>query len=222
MKNLSNQIMQKGNSLIFLLVGIVILVVAGGAFYLGRSTSPKPLPTPIIISQNPEPTPTSTSTDASPAPIGSGETANWKTYTNSQYSFSFKYPPSYSYKANHVATSPNYPEIKFALRIDSQESTIELTLARNYKKFTLENALGYGPNLAYIDNFLKGKAINKLKVDGLDAIMVNSISAGQAGTATDLIILKGEDIYQITLSPYSVSKNAADDFMRIISSFKFI
>lgn len=49
--------MQKGNTLIFLLVGILILAgVAGGAFYLGRQTTPKPSPTPIIVSQTPQPT----------------------------------------------------------------------------------------------------------------------------------------------------------------------
>lgn len=43
--------MQKGQALIFLLIGILIL--AGGAFYLGRQTSTKPSPTPVATSQTP-------------------------------------------------------------------------------------------------------------------------------------------------------------------------
>ena len=47
--------MQKGQILIFLLVGILVLAAAGGAFYLGRQTTPTPSPTPVITSQTPQP-----------------------------------------------------------------------------------------------------------------------------------------------------------------------
>lgn len=76
-----NNPMQKGQILIFLLVGILVIGVAGGAFYLGRSTIQKPLPTPSTASQTPQPNPTP-----------SEETANWKTYTNNQLHYSIKYP----------------------------------------------------------------------------------------------------------------------------------
>lgn len=47
--------MQKGQALIFLLVGILVFVVVGGIFYLGRLTSPKPSPGPVVISRTPQP-----------------------------------------------------------------------------------------------------------------------------------------------------------------------
>lgn len=74
--------MQKGSTLIFLLIGI--LVIAGGAFYLGRSSTPKPPPTPVATSQTPQPTP--------PPSTTSDETVNWKIYKNDQYKIEFKYP----------------------------------------------------------------------------------------------------------------------------------
>lgn len=73
--------MQKGQSLILVLIGILVMVaVAGGAYYLGRQTTPKPSPVPVI-SQTPQP---------SPSPVD--ETINWKTYTNQKFGFNFNYP----------------------------------------------------------------------------------------------------------------------------------
>ena len=100
--------MQKGSALIFLLVGALVLFIAGGAFYLGRSTllrqdstgqaTPKPTPVPVTTSQTPQSSPIP---NVSPVPNGTGETANsdsiranWKTYT-SEYGYSFRYPQSW-------------------------------------------------------------------------------------------------------------------------------
>lgn len=49
-----------GQILIWIIVGGLIIMVAGGAYYLGRSTSLKP--TPTVISQTPQPTLTPAST----------------------------------------------------------------------------------------------------------------------------------------------------------------
>lgn len=94
---------QKGYSLIFLLIGMVVLAgVAGGAYYLGKQTTPKSSPAPVVSSQIPSP---STTTDASPVPTGTEETANWKTYTNSKRGYEFKYPDSYKLKAVETSTT---------------------------------------------------------------------------------------------------------------------
>lgn len=71
--------MQKGQAQVLILAGIVILLaVAGGIFYLGRITAPK------LQNITTSPTP-------QPSPVD--ETANWKTYTNTKYGYSLKYPP---------------------------------------------------------------------------------------------------------------------------------
>ncbi len=84
--------MQKGQVIIFLLVGILVITAVGGAYYLYKSTSLKPSTTPTIASQTPRPPLTPFSSDTNPPLTGSIETANWKTYTNQQAGYSFKYP----------------------------------------------------------------------------------------------------------------------------------
>lgn len=80
---------ETGQVLIFLLVGILIIAVVGGAYYLGRSTSPKPSSNPVVISQTSQPT---------PDPSSSDETANWKTYRNENFGFEVKYPSEWMVK----------------------------------------------------------------------------------------------------------------------------
>lgn len=74
--------MQKGLGVIYILVGVLILgLVVGGAYYLGKQTPTSKTPNPVVISQTP-----------TPSPSPSDETANWQTYTNTKYNFSIKYP----------------------------------------------------------------------------------------------------------------------------------
>lgn len=80
--------MQKGQILIWIIVGALVMVIAGGAYIFGRSTSSKLSPTPVV-SQTPQPT---------PAPSSSDETANWKTYTNKLLKVEFNYPSNFSFK----------------------------------------------------------------------------------------------------------------------------
>lgn len=99
--------MQKGQTGILILVGILIIVgVAGGAYYLGKSSTLKLSSAPVAPYQAPQPTPP-TSSDAnrepsgsavSPKPSGAGEIANWKTYTNKDYKFLIKYPSNMVYE----------------------------------------------------------------------------------------------------------------------------
>lgn len=73
---------QKGQALIFIILALVAAGFVGIMFYVGKIT---PKPPPEVVTLTPSPTP-------SPSPID--ETASWKTYTNTKYGFSFKYPNS--------------------------------------------------------------------------------------------------------------------------------
>ncbi len=101
--------MQKGGILIWIIIGTVVVLVAGGTYYLSRSSSPKPSVTPIAVSQTPQPTPSPS--DASPAPTSAGETANWKTYTTNSGKYTFKYPQNLIVKEYTQGGPPNSPKV---------------------------------------------------------------------------------------------------------------
>lgn len=95
---------QRGIIGIFVLILILVVAVAGGAYYLGRfstklqpqSTTPSPDPTAIgRISTKPQPTKTQQSTQVTPSPE---PIANWKTYANTEKNFSLQYPSDWSVK----------------------------------------------------------------------------------------------------------------------------
>lgn len=65
------------------------------------TTQPKPKPSPIPSDITPE----STTSAASPVPNGTGETANWKTYTDNERGFSYKYPSTWN-DLDYCSTQP--------------------------------------------------------------------------------------------------------------------
>jgi hypothetical protein len=85
---------QKGFTQIILIL-VIVVVAIGAAYYFGTLknksglVSVVPTPTPIVkATQTP-----------SPAEAKAQEgTANWKTYTNTKYGFSFKYPDGFQVK----------------------------------------------------------------------------------------------------------------------------
>lgn len=120
---------QKGQALIFLLIGIIVLAAIGGAFYLGRSITPKPSPTPTATSQvNPSLTPSASPTPIgagdNPVPNGTGETTNWKTYTKLGYEI--KYPQSSV--VTEFSLDPSMPDLlsrtSTEIKVDGRQAPI--------------------------------------------------------------------------------------------------
>lgn len=74
------------------ILGLLIFLIAGGAYFLGKQTTTKSSSAPVVTSQTPQPT-------ASPNPID--ETASWKMYASYNNKFSFKYPPEFTIYKNH-------------------------------------------------------------------------------------------------------------------------
>lgn len=70
----------------FGIIAVILLVLLSSAYILGKNNSSKQSPTPLG-----SPKPTAQTADP---------TADWKTYTNSDLGFSFKYPPDSKLKVN--------------------------------------------------------------------------------------------------------------------------
>lgn len=78
--------MQRGLSpIIVIMMVVAVVTLIGGAYYLDLGAQKNNIePTPVV-DITPSSTPPTTSTD---------ETANWKTYSNQNIAFTFKYPPN--------------------------------------------------------------------------------------------------------------------------------
>src|SRR3982750_4903707 len=89
--------MQKGFSAIIVMVSLVaIVIIAGGLVLFNKSTTSKVEPkvsTPSVEQASPSATISDLPASAS---AQNSEIVNWKTYMNTQYGYSIKYPSEWS------------------------------------------------------------------------------------------------------------------------------
>lgn len=216
--------MQKGQTPVLILVGIlIIMAVAGGAYYLGKSQAPKPKPqNSVVTSQTPQSTPISFLTP--------DLTINWKQYLGSD--FTFKYPSSWTFGASDPTyislLDPKYSDPN--CRGDCPVFTIDFHVQKNLNNLDLETI---------IQNNYKSVAgltgdYNKVKTE--DFTDKNGVHYKKAigipgGGFYQLYTLKNNKIY--ILSPGAGVNGMLDDesdpkvktdleiFDQILSTFKF-
>lgn len=89
---------QRGFSQILIFIVILISVsIIGGTYYFSK-TSNSIIQQPTIVRTSSQPT-------ISPNLLNSDQTSDWKTYTNSRYKFTLKYPPIFTPQENSFTTS---------------------------------------------------------------------------------------------------------------------
>lgn len=122
----------------FLLIlgAIVLMAVSGiGGYYLGANKQPSSSQPPTRPSQS---LPTLTTTPT-PTP---DETANWKTYKNNEFSFSFQYPPNLKLTESKQLSRSNYKDMVTSIGLAiSSSSGFSLTLEPNPKSLTVDQWL---------------------------------------------------------------------------------
>lgn len=95
---------QKGQALILVIVGLLVLVaVAGGAYYF-RKVSNRPASSTSQYPSQPSPTPQATSVPS-----------DWKTYQNSQYKISFQYPSDLELEEDALDYDPDFISISLSV-----------------------------------------------------------------------------------------------------------
>lgn len=197
-----------------ILVGIVILAMAsGGAFYLGRQTSPKLSP---VVTSTVSPSPK----DASPVPTGTGETANpatgeanWKTYTDLKNGFSFKYPASWiNFKFKNPTTNIEYGAFSTEQVSDyNQLSDISIIVLVNPQEARKLSAIW--KEIA-VDGKQAGRQSFENMCPGSDKY---------CATWSDTIIFKDKSLsISLTSRTLEAVQNNEQIFNQILSTFKFI
>lgn len=150
---------QKGLAPIFVVIGVLVVTAIAGVYWFGTqkaSVIQPPTPSVIQVTSQPSPTP--------------DETANWKTYKNTKYRYSIKYPSDYG-------TSPeDQDEALFAPRksegapIGISVSSKKLLEQLNEREKELREA-GYSVQIEdYQVNNISGKKLifNKGSQGGFD------------------------------------------------------
>lgn len=196
---------QKGFANIILIAVIVILVGAVGYFAFVKK--PKP------VAQQPIPTSTQTNTSVSPTPTPTSKTIDLKTYTNSNPTFSFKYPSSW-----------NQPVI-------NQQSTRIFTDFRN--GFSVTTGLYYdqvkGRNSTVLEiingyknsSTIKNVQTENIKVDGHLATKITYYGSDTKKNYTDVHIYQDQQIQEKFIELTADDSVDATIFNQILSTFKF-
>ncbi len=231
--------MQKGQALIFLLVGMLIMAAIGGAFYLGtlKNRPPTLSPNPVATSQTPQPTSISSSTPTADL------TTSWKTYQSNMYNFSVKYPTNL--EANDQTASPpsvlfeipqtqpgppGFPTFYISVMTDPPPST-----EQTYNHLSKEDLsdlysvqvgqtvpLEAGKSLkAPYSNYWNFKRLPDTTIAGVTSLVFENNNVWEGAGLTDrrVLLKKKNKIYM--LGTYYGDTATLDNFNLFVSTFKF-
>lgn len=220
----NNQFNEKGLAGIgVVLVVILVALISGGGIYAwqaNKSTSEKAqLQSQITSLQSQlnqqKTTPATTPTTTTPTTTTTtDETADWKTYTNEKYGYSFKYPKgwivaSYSKDEDVVLSDQPGGHWLFGVRVSSNTDNLSLETIAN--KEADKRVKATGENLSKAD-------ISSLKLGGLEAKQIVVSPVGDYGN-TEVVSIKGKNIIEIP-GDTSTQENK-NIFEGILSTFQF-
>lgn len=203
---------------IMVAVVILVLIIVGGttAYFLNKNSISK-TQTPVTQTVV-KPTPASNAAPADP-------TANWKTYTNDEHGFTFKYPRDWEYQIQKNAFSVlrdglSEVEINFGKYedIDVTRKKIDPIIG---PAWVVLNIITYPSE---VSSDLKSYAYNlnadektrwsEIKINGIPAQKVEHMLC-QSGNCGDVLIVKGNIILDFFV------QNGDRDLNTILSTFKF-
>lgn len=150
--------MQKGQTVVLILVGVLITsFMIGGAYYLGKSSaSPKSLPNTMVKAE------------ISPSPT-SDVTTNWTTYTNRELGYALKYPNNFKITAE-IKDIP--PSVINNLYLDDNPNAI--SGASKIRVLVGKDIQSEIKSLNYLDNGgnFRGsfEKLSEIKINNLDIV----------------------------------------------------
>lgn len=207
--------------LLWLSCGLAVLTlgIAIGIFsakFLNQSPSPSPLtstPTPTL---SPIPSP-----DLYREPAGSAATADWKTYSNSQYQFGFKYPSDYQLEENsdYVSIlSPLLPATGKGYELKDGELKVEIYIQPSPTNDSLE-AYVEEKKAQMRENLPESKILQESEVE-TDKTRTILIKWEAAGTGETRYLVKNG--YRFGIAKYPLETSRQTEFDQILSTFHFL
>ena len=192
----------------------VILVGVVGYFAFVKKSEP--------IAQQPTPTPATTQSKT-PAPTPKDETGNWKTYTNAQYGFEFKYPSTYSVKIFEESTVPGNllgvqligPEKG---QYNGPSSYIGIGVWNNSKQLSLIDWATANSSFSNYGSDTLNSSFKNETLAGHKAISYSWVGMGDGKT---VVVANSQTILLLDTMADSKTDQVWQDFDGVLSAFKF-
>jgi hypothetical protein len=195
---------------------VAVVIITIGAYVLGSKQTQTPVQN-IVQTIQPSPTPDPT---ANPDLIG----ANWKTYTNSRWGFSLKYPLDATYTLDN--NIKNGIEIWLAL----DEHTIYIIAVPNTKNLSLEKPKELFNNGPFT-TLLNDDPITEILLDGYKAYRADNCCLNEQfdyWAETEIITIKNDIVYELRAEANSgfekqkkINGNDKKIIDQIVSTFRF-
>lgn len=206
---------EKGFSSLIIILGVILIIgILVGTYYLGR-VDIKPAPSIQPITENPT---QSVATQQPQVPADSDETVNWKTFTSSGISLSFKYPTDCESPKEGVAviSLSCYADKNIDRTWGTVVTNNDLTITINYERNTNNESL---------DDYL-----NRTKKTYRTLTDLRDLTIGgqptKAWKSTNQLV--NNDFYHviyngssIDIVKHPVETTKQKEFDQILSTFKF-
>lgn len=207
----------KGNAVLALIAFVfVALLLVSLLYFFGRG---------LFSGQSAKNTPTTGSVArelpiASRAPNLATDSTNPDLKKHTGKTFTLDYPKSFRVKKLDLIPTSEYPKLieRVSFTDPDTEAEMIVTVGRNYLNLNLDNALGKGPNLSYTADVLQNKTLERIKIDGKEAVAVDGIK-GAVDEYRDILVLHRNLVYQINLVKKSESEPL---YQPIIESIKIL
>ncbi len=213
-----------------LIVLILATAALGGYFYFQKSQASPTTPTSPIHACSPDSKVCSDGShvgrippncDFAPCPspkesTNSADISNWKTYTDTSYGFSIKYPSTWQQRLDRT----EYDDSDYHLFFTSGDY-IEIRILPNPNKLS---SLDYFKKVAF-RNDLPGwnntqRPTQTVNLPNIDVIKINGFTGGSGDRGPTTFISKDTIIIEIITQ--SNTQSGAAIFNQILSTFKFI
>lgn len=196
------------------IVAVLVLFIAGGAYLLGKNNSSKQSQTLTAT-----PTPTTAQDQTGNPNLDPGEpkdeTADWKTYSDSKDSYSFKYLQNWYINGDNSQNTHNSVGIS-PLKLQEVDGATSNIIAFN----VIDN-----PDNLSVENYVKQKIYpgtvnySSVKIDGIEGKRTADLP-GQFDNDQILISYQSK-IYTITLIKAPGLQISSSTFDQILSTFRF-
>jgi hypothetical protein len=207
-------VLPKKNNLVVILLSIflfITLLISAYLFFQVQSLTKQLAQIQVEVQATPIPSPTEASAQEG--------TANWKTYTNTKYGFTFKYPQDFSL----TLTSQNDQGVSFAPGSYKDLDFQNLPIVSFYVYTDFTNGTGHQDFISALEgrgySGIQNIEIKKFEGFGGTQFTSRDLQAGSGGLNINTVITLKKGILMISLS--NSEKGMVDTYYQILSTFKF-